>query len=445
MKITRRNFLKTSIAVPMILPSAVWAAETAPSDRIRVGFIGTGKQSHHLLDQFMPRSQVVAVCDVDTTRREFARNKVDAFYTNDPKLGSAGCKMYVDYKELLARNDIDVVCIATPDHQHAEIILDALRSGKDVYCEKPLTHDIWQAVQVIKEVNARGRVLQTGSMQRSMWEFRVACELARNGAIGKIDRIATAFGDPSIPCDLPEEPMEPGLDWNRWVGLAQMRPYNSVLSPRGVHDHYPNWRNYQEFGGGMVCDWGAHHVDIAQWALGMDESGPVKVIPPADKTAKRGARLIYENGIEVIHGDGIGVHIFGTEGQIMVDRGKFVFILGDKTIAKFTCREDGGSLESKLMMVENEYLKDAKIHLRKPEDGHVGDFLHCVKSRKKPITHEGIGGRSAICCHLINMAYHHGQTMQWDPIKCEFAGGTGDPKWLTGSRRDYRNYKEPVV
>ena len=169
-------------------------------------------------------------------------------------------------------------------------------------------------------------------MQRSSKEFRVASELARNGAIGKIKWIECSFGDPGIPCDLPEEPMEPGLDWNRWVGPAPMRPYNSILSPRGIHDHFPDWRNYREFGGGMVTDWGAHHLDIAQWALGMDESGPVKAIPPKDRKAKRGAQLIYEDGVRVIHKNGFGVDMFGTEGRIQVNRGRFCFMRGDETI-----------------------------------------------------------------------------------------------------------------
>jgi len=439
MKVTRRSFLKSSVVVPMILPSAVWAAETSPNEQIRVGFIGMGKQSDHLLNHFMFRSQVVAVCDVDTTRRENAQKKVDDFYTRYPDRGSAGCKVYVDYEELLTQKDIDAVCIATPDHWHAENIIRALRAGKDVYCEKPLTHDISQAVQVMKEVDVQKRILQTGSMQRSMREFRVACELVRNGVIGKISRIECSFGVPGIPCDLPEEPMEPGLDWNRWLGPAPMRPYNSILSPRGVHNHYPKWRDYREYGGGMVTDWGAHHLDIAQWALGMDESGPVKILPPEDKNAKCGAHLIYANGVEVIHKAGNNVQMFGSEGEIQVNRGQFTFIRGGETIAKFTKREDGGSLESNLRIAEKEYLKDAKIRLYKTEDGHVGDFLECVKSRKKPITHEIIGSRTVICCHLMNLAYYHGQPIQWDPAKCCFAGGTGDPQWLSGSRRDYKN------
>lgn len=438
MKTTRRSFLKTGMVAPILIPSAVWAAQIKPNDRITVGFIGMGKQAHGLLNGFLYGSQVVAVCDVDTTRREDGRQRVDDFYKNNPSKGSAGCKAYNDYEELLARDDIDAVCIATPDHWHAMMTLAALRSGKDVYCEKPLTHDIAESIAVMKEVDLQGRVLQNGSMQRSSKEFRVACELARNGAIGKIKWIECSFGDPGIPCDLPEEPMEPGLDWNRWVGPAPMRPYNSILSPRGIHDHFPDWRNYREFGGGMVTDWGAHHLDIAQWALGMDESGPVKAIPPKDRNAKRGAQLIYEDGVRVVHKNGFGVDMFGTDGRIQVNRGKFCFMRGDETIAKFTSREDGGTLDLKVAAAEREYLKDAKVQLYKVRGGHIEDFLSCVKSRKKPITHEGVGSRSAICCHLMNLTYYHGKPIKWDPASCAFIDGTGDPAWLQSSRRDYK-------
>jgi predicted dehydrogenase len=438
MKTTRRTFLKTAAVTPLVIPAVLWAAQTPPSDRITVGFIGMGKQSRGLLSLFMSRSYVAAVCDADTKRRNDGARIVNEFYTRYPQHGAAGCKTYIDFEDMLARKDIDAVCIATPDHWHATITLAALRAGKDVYCEKPLTHDIAESVAVMNEVGLQGRILQTGSMQRSSSEFRVACELARNGAIGKISRIECSFGNPGRPCDLPEEEMEPGLDWNRWIGPAPMRPYNSILSPRGIHDFFPDWRNYQEYGGGMVCDWGAHHLDIAQWALGMDESGPVEVIPPQDKNAKRGTRLVYANGIEVIHKDGFGVDMFGSDGEIQVNRGKFCFIRGSETIAKFTKREDGGSLESKLARVEREYLKDAKVRLYKVADCHVGDFLECMKSRKKPITHEGIGARSSICCHLMNIAYRYNQTLKWDPANCTFRDGGGDLKWLKGERRDYK-------
>jgi predicted dehydrogenase len=273
-------------------------------------------------------------------------------------------------------------------------------------------------------------------MQRSMKEFRVACELVRNGAIGKLERVECSFGDPAIPCDLGEEPMEPGLDWNFWLGPAPVRPYNSILSPRGMHNHFPDWRKYREFGGGMVCDWGAHHLDIAQWGLGADDSGPVEVLPPEKAGARRGAKLVYGNGVTVEHKDGFGVDFFGTEGEVQVNRGQFVFKRGNDQIARFTGGKDKEETNCarEVQKAEAAFLKDAKIKLY-ASDNHITDFLNCVASRKKPNTSEIVGGHSAICCHLLNQVYFHGQKIKWEPKKIEFAGGTGNAQWLT---RDYR-------
>jgi len=438
---TRRCLLKgaAAAAVPFVLPSRVWSAETKPNERLTMGFIGMGTQNRGLLGGFLgqPSVQVLAVCDVDTTRREAARRRVDDFYSKQADRGGQ-CAAYNDFRELTARKDIDAVCIATPDHWHAIQALAALENGKDVYCEKPLTHNIHEAVTLIRAVDAHHRVLQTGSMQRSSKEFRVACELVQNGAIGKIERVECSFGDPGIPCDLPEEPMEPGLDWNLWLGPAPPRPYNSVLSPRGVHNHFPNWRAYREYGGGMVTDWGAHHLDIAQWGLGMDASGPVEILPPDQPGAKRGARLVYANGVVVEHKDGFGVHFFGSEGEIQVNRGRFTFKRNGAWIASFTGDEEEAkktSCAAEVQKAEKAFLKDAKIRLYDSRN-HLGDFLDCVVSRQKPITSEQVGGRSAICCHLMNLAYYHHQKLKWDPAKFEFVAGTGDPKWLT---RDYRS------
>ncbi|MEZ5329653.1 MAG: Gfo/Idh/MocA family oxidoreductase [Verrucomicrobiales bacterium] len=441
--ISRRRFIRAAAltgSAPLIVPQLGFAQEKAAGKRLTMGFIGVGKQNGGLMRNFIrqPDVSVVAVCDVDTTRREHALKTVRDYYAEDGKApeGWAGCEAYVDFRDMIARDDIDAVCIATPDHWHAIITLAALRSGKDVYCEKPLTHNIHEAIEVMNAVDENGRVLQTGSMQRSMKEFRVACELVLNGHIGKVERVECNFGDPGVPCDLPEEEMEAGLDWNMWVGPAPMRPYNSILSPRGVHDHFPSWRDYREFGGGMVTDWGAHHLDIAQWGLGMDASGPVESRPPAEKGAKRGATLVYANGVTVTHGGGIGVHFFGTEGEVEVTRGRFHFVHKGETKARFLSREDRVSLDSQLQKAEKDFLGEApKIQLYR-SDNHLRDFLTCVETRKKPITHEGVGGRSAICCHLMNLAYYHGQTIKWDPATNTFTEGTGDPKWLT---RDYRD------
>lgn len=437
MKTNRRSFLKTAAATaaPFILPSKIWAAETKPNDQITMGFIGMGKQNRYLLGAFLQYKEcrAVAVCDVDTTRRLSAQQMVNDAYKNKPDAGSADCQAYNDFREIIARKDIDAVCIATPDHWHAIPTVAALNSGKDVYCEKPLTHNIHEAIAVMDAVKKNKRVLQTGSMQRSMAEFRIACELVRNGAIGKIDHVDVSFGPPGVPCDLPEEPMEPGLDWDMWIGPGPMRPYNSVLSPRGVHDHFPNWRSYKEYGGGMVCDWGAHHTDIAQWGLGMDESGPVEVHPPDDPKATNGAVLHYANGVRVVHVNGFGADFFGSEGEVKVNRGQFEFYRDGKKIAGFVKREDG-SLGETLRRVEEEYLKNAKIKLYK-SDNHLKDFLNCVKSRKKPITNEIVGGHTAICCHLMNQAYYNHAVIKWNPKKLRFATDGGKPEWLT---RDYR-------
>lgn len=442
MHTSRRTFLKRAVAsaavAPFVLPSRIWAAETKPNSRLTMGFIGMGKQNRGLLGGFLGQeTKVLAVCDVDTTRREAAQKRVDEYYAQKGEQGGS-CAAYNDFRELIQRKDIDAVCIATPDHWHAIITVEALRAGKDVYCEKPLTHNIHEAVEVIRAVDATGRILQTGSMQRSSKEFRVACELVRNGAIGKVERVECSFGDPGIPCNLAEEPMEPGLDWNLWVGPAPMRPYNSVLSPRGVHDHFPNWRTYREFGGGMVTDWGAHHLDIAQWGLGMDDSGPVEVLPPETPDAKRGAKLVYANGVTVEHKNGFGAHFYGTEGEVQVNRGKFTFKRGAEMIASFTGSEEERkktSCAAQVQIAERDFLKDAKIKLYDSKN-QLWDFLECVQSRKKPICNEQVGGRSAICCHLMNQAYYHGQKLKWDPARFVFVEGTGDPAWLT---RDYRS------
>ena len=441
MQTSRRSFLKgaaaSAAATPLLLPSSVWAADTKPSAKLTMGFIGMGTQSRGLLGAFLGQdTQVLAVCDVDTTRRNDAKKRVDEFYA--AKKDKAGqCAAVNDFREIINRKDIDAVCIATPDHWHTPIILAALRAGKDVYCEKPLTHNIHEAIEVIKAVDANHRVLQTGSMQRSSKEFRVACELVQNGAIGKIQRVECSFGGPGVPCTLPEEPMEPGLDWDMWIGPAEMRPYNSVLSPRGIHKHFPHWRSYREFGGGSVTDWGAHHLDIAQWGLGMDASGPVEILPPSKPNATSGGILVYANGVTVEHKGGFGIDFFGTEGEIQVNRGRFTFKRGNEMIASYADNKDRKhSCAAEVQKAERAFLQDAKIKLYVSKN-HMTNFIDCIKSREKPITSEQVGGRSAICCHLLNLAYYHGQKIKWDPAKFAFAGGTGDPAWLT------RNYRSP--
>ena len=296
----RRLLVATALAAvtaPTIVPSSVLCrAEGAPSNRITVGLTGSGSRGTGVMGSFLREAdvQVIATCDPYETPDGGGRNRKlgrqPAAETVGKKYGTKPCDTYDDFRKLCARKDLDAVIVATPDHWHALACLESLRNKKDVYCEKPLTHNVHESIEVMNAVKKNKAVLQTGSMQRSSREFRVACELVRNGIIGKVERTAVNIGNAGIPCDLATEKMEPGLDWEKWIGPGPMRGYSSVLSPRGVHGHFPNWRNYKEYGGGMVCDWGAHMIDIVHWGLGMDDSGPVATIPAENPKALKGAQ-----------------------------------------------------------------------------------------------------------------------------------------------------------
>ena len=418
---TRRSFLGTAAASTFggaaLLSSASGdEKKVAPSERLTLGFIGMGMMNRGHLGWFLGQKdvQVVAVCDVDSTRREHARGTVEKRYAAQTKKGTyKGCAAFKDFRDLLKRGDIDAVVIATPDHWHAIPAIEACKAKKDVYCEKPLSLTILEAKRMMEAARKYERVFQTGSQQRSDREFRMACELVRNGRIGKIKTVNVNVGGPSKPCDLPEEKMEPGLDWDLWLGPAPKRGYNSVLSPRGIHNHFPDWRQYREYSGGMMTDWGAHHFDIAQWGLGMDDSGPVEIIPPSDPKAQKGLRYVYANGVEVVHDGGGGVQFIGSEGEITVNRGK---------------------LSSKPEKLIKEPLGEKAIRLYQ-SPGHQRDWLNCVRNRKKPICDVEIGARSVTVCHLGNLAYWNHRKLRWDPKKWQFVDDREATKWLDRERR----------
>jgi predicted dehydrogenase len=425
-RFSRRDFLKSSAmaagAAPFLLPSHIWAADkdSKPNSRVNVGFIGVGTQGRGNLGGMLGHKgvQVVAVCDVDTTRRKHSQKNTQDHYAQ--ALGKdvyKGCEAYNDFRELINRKDIDAVVINTPDHWHAIPVIMAADAKKDIYCEKPLSLTITEAREMANAVRRNNIVFQTGSMQRSSSEFRKACELVRNGRIGDIKEIYISIGGTSKPCDLPEEPMEPGLDWDRWLGPSPKRPYNSILSPRGVHTHFPDWRNYREYSGGMMTDWGAHHFDIAQWGLGMDESGPVEIIPPNGKDVKH-LTYIYANGTKMYHAplDGypFGVVFVGANGKVCVDRGKF------KTDPE---------------AIGKEPIKASEIHLYDSKNHHY-DWVDCIHTRKRPICDVEIGARSATVCHLGNLAYWNKRPLKWDPAKELFIGDAEANTWLDRKKRN---------
>jgi predicted dehydrogenase len=412
-------------ALPILMHGTGHSKEKKPAhDRLTMAFIGMGTQMGGHLGYFLGQKdvQVLAVCDVDTTRRDHAKKIVEDKYGKDIKSGIyKGCDAYVDFHEITGRKDIDAVVIATPDHWHTIPAVEACKAGKDIYCEKPLTLTIHEGKLLVDAVRKYERVFQTGSQQRSEEGFRKACELVRNGRIGQVKTVYVNVGGPSKPCDLPEEKDEPGLDWDRWLGPAPKRGYNSVLSPRGVHGHFPAWRNYREYSGGMMTDWGAHHFDIAQWGLGMDESGPVLIIPPDDAKAEKGLRYVYVGGTEVIHTDKDdkgkevnGVTFVGSEGRIYVNR---------------------GYLASSPDEIIKQPLGDKDVHLTK-SPGHQRNWLDCVKSRKKPICDVEVGARSVTVCHLGNLAYWNHRKLKWDPKEWHFVDDEEANKWLDRKRRE---------
>ena len=392
------------------------AAVAAPNDRITLAFIGTGTQLNNAHVSKIPRFddiQTLAVCDVDTNRCKNAKRRVDA-YEKRKNRDYAGADMTGDYRKIIERGDIDTVCIATPDHWHAQILIEACQAGKDAYCEKPLTLTIREAELCVKAARKHKCVVQTGSQQRSnvYGPFRKACEIVRSGRLGELKRVTVGVGGPSRWCDLPEEPMEPGLDWDFWLGQAPMRPYNSTLSPRGVHKHFPAWRAYREYSGGSLTDMGAHHFDIAQWALGMDESGPVEIHPPGNPNANSGVRLVYPNGVEMIHGGPGGCNFHGANGTLRIDRNHF---------------------SSNPPELSAEPIADDEVHLYNSTNHHR-DWIDCVVSRKRPVADVEIGARSVTVCHLVSLAYWNQKSYKYDPANWCFDNDE-DNKQLDRERR----------
>ena len=422
--INRRDFIRaaagTAAAIaglPCVVPSSVFGAQgqTPPSERITLGFIACGKQSQHLMRSFLgsPGTQVVAACDVDKLKLErSSKGIVEKHYAEKNDGSYKGCATYGDFRALLARNDIDAVVISTPDHWHAVTVIESCRAGKDIYCEKPLCQTIEEARAMVNAVRLYNRVFQTGSMQRSSYEFRLACELVRNGYIGDIQHVTVGVGGPPEDKLLEAQPVPDYLDWDMWVGPAMWRPYNNDLAPHISFDGFPNWRYHSYYGGGGMTDWGAHHFDIAQWALGMDGSGPVEIYPPDGKDFKV-LTYRYANGIPMTRDNANGVLFEGTKGKVEVNRG--------------------------YLKTWPDTLKDQKIG---PEQinlynspNHYTDWLDAIRKRTKPICDIEIGASSVTVCHLGNIAYKLQRPLKWDPKREVFIGDEEANRLLSRSMR----------
>ena len=493
--LSRRGFMQKSLAGMTAAGLPLWYAKevhgadevvraaatkkVAANDKLNFGWIGIGSPQSRAFQVYggtkkFKQTQHVAACDVDARHLKRAEElfKKDGY---EPKT-------YSDFRRLTDDKSLDAIVVATPDHWHALVAIEALRKGKDVYCEKPLTLTIEESLALQKVVKETGKVLQTGSQQRSEMSgmFRLAAEVVRAGRIGKVKLIECRIGDNPVSGPIAEAPVPEGLDWDMWLGPTKKVPYRKQGNLTNCHYEFRWWYDYS---GGKMTDWGAHHIDIAQWCLGMDGSGPVgieildaaaplasgdgynchktfkvqytyadgaKVIamdgrgtdvkglvradgkPPmqrktvivkekvkeGDVEVEKDVRKTTETPIEVVSGNENGVMIFGETGTVFVSRGQIL------------------ASDAKIL---SEPLKDEpKLHPTRPTD-HMGNFIECVKTRELPIAHVGVGGGSVIVCHLGVIALQTGKAFTWDPKTHTFTGANAE----LGNKMKSRDMRGP--
>jgi predicted dehydrogenase len=428
---SRRRFLQTTGAAvsAAVLNPYVFTADAeeairpkAKNDRFRLGAIGMRYQGSVITEKALAEGDVVAIADVD---REIA-DKAKAQFGEQAEL-------YEDYRALLDRSDIDVVLIGTPDHWHTKMVIDACRAGKDVYCEKPLTLTIDEGKLLTRVVEETGRVVQVGSWERSDANFRLACELVRQGRIGKLQKITVTLGKnktggPFQTVDVPKH-----FNWNLWQGQTPDMPY---LAERA---HY-TFRWWYEYSGGQMTDWGAHHVDIAQWGAGMQESGPVEIDGRADLpntpngynvATNFSAKMRYADDVELeILDDGRnGVLFEGDGGRLFANRGTVAGVAVDRL-------KDDPLPREEFTLYEHDNLA------RPPRSGkldaiinHMGNFFDCVRTREQPISDVASQHRSVSVCHLANISMRLGRKLTWNPETETFVGDDEANRWLSRPQR----------
>ncbi|MHC4401933.1 MAG: Gfo/Idh/MocA family protein [Planctomycetota bacterium] len=406
-RITRRGFLRkaaaaAAVAAPLnIKPSALGAdGGTAASERITMAAIGLGGRGTGVFRNLTQGTDVeaLAACDLLRDRLRWAK--------------SAGLAVYTDFRELLARDDLDAVVVTTPTQWKPLHTIAAAKAGKDVFCEKPMTLCVEDGRAMVTAVRRYSRVFQHGTQQRSSREFRFACEMVRSGRIGKLESVYVHVGGPPRECRLPAEPEPDGFDWDTWLGPAPWRPFNSGICMKGCG----GWEGYYDYSGGGMTGWGSHHFDIAQWGLAADAAGPVEIIPPDG----RGVELLtfrYASGVNVYHTGRMGewaVVFEGTEGKIAVNRGKLK-TWPDHLMKKPTTDDEVRLYES---------------------PGHGLDFLRSIRTREHPICDVEIGHRTMTVCHLGNVAYQLRRPLQWNPAAEQFVDDPQANRLLGRAKRE---------
>jgi predicted dehydrogenase len=430
----RRTFLSNAtsaaagaIAIPTIVPSTVFG-KSAPSNLINVGQIGCGRiaRSHDMPGTMQyDTARMIAVSDVDSKRMAEGVALVEEYYQNRNGKKTKGVRMYGDYKDMLQDKDIDAVVISTPDHWHAQPAIEAALAGKDIYLQKPTSLTVTEGRLLSDMVHRQGVILQVGTQQRSMPQFRIAAELVRNGRIGKLHTVKVGLpGDPAGP-EAPEMPVPENLNYDMWLGSTPMVPYTEI----GVHpqDGYsrPGWLRLEQYGAGMITGWGQHHFDSAAWGMDTEYTGPVSVqaiaqFPKYGLWDVHGDFMVmaeYENGITMLTSGGYtnGIRYEGTDGWIFVSRGSYVASASDPVAAENSKK----ALDASDPDILTSEIGDDEIHLYKSEEQH-GNWLDCIRTRKQPISPVEIGHRACTVCLISHIAMNIPGVLRWDPAEERF-------------------------
>ena len=397
-KPSRREFLKTSsaaFAIPYVITSAALGdGDTPPaSERIVMGGIGIGNMGRGDQGAFLGRSDVqyVAVCDVRKSVRDAAKGKVDDRYKN------SDCIAYNDFRELLGRDDIDAVHVATPDHWHAIIVIEACRSGKDVYCQKPETRTLREGPLMIEAARRYSRVVSGGS-QRVLGDYRGIVDKCWGGELGTIKWINVNVGPLSQPCNLPAEPVSEDIDWDMWLGPAPWAPYNSKRCDGNFGTSGGSWRSYIDYSGGGMTDWGAHHFGGATFAVDVRELQPEEIVFNNEDN-KKFVTFKYPNGIEIHHN-----------------------------------RPNTGNLQ--VEGTPGETLPAKPVPSYKGQGGIYGDFIECVKTREKPFRDIELAVNTVVLAHMGIIAYKLERSLKWDTAKQEFIADAEANRFLDRARRE---------
>ncbi len=411
------------VGFPTIVPASVLGKD-APSNKINIGQIGCGRiaRSHDLPETMRHnKANIMAVCDLDSNRTKDAKILVDKFYKEKTgKSNYNGTKMYDDHRELLLNKDIDAVIISTPDHWHSQPAMEAAIAGKDIYLQKPTSLTLKEGRQLVDVVKSKETILQVGTQQRAMPQFRIAAELVRNGRIGKLHTVKIGLpGDPGGP-DAPEMPIPKNLNYDMWLGSTPEVPYTEI----GVHPQIgysrPGWLRLEQYGAGMITGWGQHHYDSAAWGMNTEHTGPISVeaiasFPKSGLWNVHGDFMVkheYENGISVLTSGGYtnGIRYEGSEGWIFVSRGSYTASASDPTDKEKSSK----ALNASDPKILESVIGANETHLYKIDEQH-GNWLDCIETRNAPISPVDIGHRACSVCLISHIAMKIPRKLEWNP------------------------------